>query len=146
MAEGVKDAQTAPSVTPAGGGADLRADWAAFIDPAYLHGEHANTFRDLGEPEAAEEHARRSISHAAMQKRARRGAMSQAALAVSHLQRRDLEAAYSAGLRTLKLTGQVKSSRAVEAVQDLQKRMQPFGRHRLVADFSERARELVAAA
>ncbi|EKX69174.1 tetratricopeptide repeat protein [Streptomyces ipomoeae 91-03] len=121
-------------------------DWAAFIDPAYLHGEHANTFRDLGEPEAAEEHARRSISHAAMQKRARRGAMSQAALAVSHLQRRDLEAAYSAGLRTLKLTGQVKSSRAVEAVQDLQKRMQPFGRHRLVADFSERARELVAAA
>lgn len=121
-------------------------DWAAFIDPAYLHGEHANTFRDLGDADAAEEHARRSIGHAQMQKRARRGAMSQAALAVSHLQRRDLEAAYSAGIRTLKLTGQVKSSRAVEAVQDLQKRMQPFGTHRLVADFNERARELVAAA
>lgn len=120
-------------------------DWAAFIDPAYLHGEHANTMRDLGDAEAAQEHAARSIEHAKMQRRARRGAMSHAALAVSHLQRRDLDAAYSVGLRTLKLSGQVKSSRAIEAVQDLQRRMQPFG-GRLVADFSERARELVAAA
>ncbi|MFE4333966.1 transcriptional regulator [Streptomyces sp. NPDC056831] len=121
------------------------ADWAEFIDPAYLHGEHANTFRDMGDAKSAEEHARRSIGHAAKQERARRGAMSHAALAVSHLQRRDLDAAYSAGVRTLKLSGQVKSSRCVEAVQDLQKRMQPFGRHRLVADFNERARDLVAA-
>ncbi|MEV6681357.1 transcriptional regulator [Streptomyces erythrochromogenes] len=121
-------------------------DWAEFIDPAYLHGEHANTFRDLGDAESAEEHARRSIKHATEQKRARRGAMSQAALAVSHLQRRDLEAAHSAGVRTIKLSAQVKSSRCVEAVQDLQRRLQPFGTHRLVADFNERARELVAAA
>lgn len=121
-------------------------DWAAFIDPAYLHGEHANTFRDLGDAEAAEEHARRSIDHAAMQQRARRGAMSQAALAVSHLQRRDLDSAYAAGVRTLNLSRQVKSSRCVEAVQDLQQRMQPFGSNRLVADFNERAREVVAAA
>ncbi|MGW4318098.1 transcriptional regulator [Streptomyces sp. NPDC004684] len=125
---------------------DREPDWAAFIDPAYLHGEHANTFRDMGDAVTAEEHARRSIEHAAVQKRARRGAMSQAALAVSHLQRRDLEGAYAAGLRTLKLAGQVKSSRAVEAVQDLQRRMRPFGRHRLVADFTERASELTMAA
>ncbi|MBQ0829334.1 transcriptional regulator [Streptomyces sp. RG38] len=125
---------------------DTEPEWAAFIDPAYLHGEHANTMRDLGDSEAAEEHAARSIEHARMQRRARRGAMSHAALAVSHLQRRDLDAAYSVGLRTLRLTGRVKSSRAVEAVQDLQRRMRPFGSHRLVADFDERARELVAAA
>ncbi|MGW5304839.1 transcriptional regulator [Streptomyces griseoluteus] len=121
-------------------------DWAAFIDPAYLHGEHANTMRDLGDAAAAEEHARRSIEHAEKQQRARRGAMSQAALAVSHLQRGDLDAAYSAGVRTLRLAGQVKSSRAVEAVQDLQRRMRPFGGDRLVADFNERARDLVTAA
>lgn len=121
-------------------------DWAEFIDPAYLHGEHANTMRDMGDAKAAEEHANRSIEHAKMQNRARRGAMSHAALAVSHLQRRDLDAAYSAGMRTLKLSGQVKSSRAIEAVQDLQRRMQPFGSDRLVADFNEHARELVAAA
>lgn len=124
---------------------DKESEWAAFIDPAYLHGEHANTFRDLGDAEAAEEHARRSIAHAKAQKRARRGAMSQAALAVSHLQRRDLDSAYAAGVRTLRLTRQVKSSRAVEAVQDLRQRMRPFGRNRLVADFDAQARELVAA-
>ncbi|MER5783872.1 transcriptional regulator [Streptomyces mobaraensis] len=120
--------------------------WAAFIDPAYLHGEHANTLRDLGDSGGAAEHARRSIELAKKQKRARRGAMSHAALAASHLQRRDLDSAYAAGLRTLALTKQVKSSRAVEAVTDLQARMRPFGRSRLVADFDERARELVAAA
>ncbi|MGW7618829.1 transcriptional regulator [Streptomyces antimycoticus] len=124
---------------------DEEQEWAAFIDPAYLHGEHANTFRDLGEAGPAREHARRSIEHARKQKRARRGAMSHAALAASYLQRNDLEAAHAVGVRTISLTRQVKSSRAVEAVQDLQKRMKPFGRHRLVADFNERARELTAA-
>jgi hypothetical protein len=119
--------------------------WAAFIDPAYLHGEHANTFRDLGDADSAQEHARRSIEYASKQKRARRGAMSQAALAVSHLQRNDLEAAHASGVRALSLSRQVKSSRTVEAVQDLQQRMKPFGRHRLVADFNERVRDLIAA-
>ncbi|WP_443044001.1 transcriptional regulator [Streptomyces sp. NBC_00322] len=121
-------------------------EWAVFIDPAYLHGEHANTFRDLGEAATAEQHARQSIAHARKQRRARRGAMSQAALAVSYLQRRDLEAAHAAGLRTLTLSRQVSSSRCIEAVQDVQRQMRPFGTHRLVADFNERARELVAAA
>ncbi|MGK5533205.1 transcriptional regulator [Streptomyces sp. URMC 129] len=121
-------------------------EWAAFIDDAYLHGEHANTFRDLGDPDSAEEHARLSIEAAGRQGRARRGAMSQAALSVAHLQRQDLEAAYATGLRMLSLTGRVKSSRCVEAVQDVQQRMRPFGRHRLVADFNERARSVVAAA
>lgn len=120
-------------------------EWAVFIDRAYLHGEHANTFRDIGDPGNAEDHARRSIDHADRQRRARRGALSQAALAVSHLQRRDLEAAHAAGLRMLTLSRQVKSSRCVEAAQDLRRRMQPFGTHRLVADFNERARELLAA-
>ncbi len=121
-------------------------EWAAFIDPAYLHGEHAVTFRDLGQSETSEQHAQQSINHARKQQRARRGAMSQAALAASHLQRRDLEAAHSAGLRTLSLSRQVRSTRCVEAVQDLQRRMEPYGKHRLVADFTERARDLVAAA
>jgi hypothetical protein len=125
---------------------DQEQEWAAFIDLAYLNGEHARTFRDLEHPQQAEEYARRSIDHAAKQRRARRGALSQAALAVSHLQRRDLEAAYAAGLRSLSLSRQVKSSRCLEAVQDVQRRMEPYGDHRLVADFKERARELVAVA
>ncbi|MBH1935254.1 transcriptional regulator [Streptomyces sp. AV19] len=120
-------------------------EWAKFIDPAYLGGEWAHAFRDLGRPEHAEEHARRSIGHARRQNRARRGAMSQATLAVSHLQRRDLESAHAAGVRAVDLAGRVKSSRCVEAVRGVQRRMVPFGRHPLVADFNERAAHLRAA-
>ncbi|MFI6287968.1 transcriptional regulator [Streptomyces sp. NPDC051018] len=126
--------------------ADDEAEWAVFIDSAYLHGEHANTFGDLGDADAAEKHARLSIDHARRQRRARRGAMSQAALAVSHLQRGDLEAGHAAGLRTLSLSRQVRSSRCIEAVRDLRRRLRPFGDHRLVADFTERSRGLVGAA
>ncbi|MFF2845038.1 transcriptional regulator [Streptomyces sp. NPDC058001] len=121
-------------------------EWAKFIDGAYLHGEHANAFRDLNQADHSAEHARESIEYARRQNRARRGAMSHAALAVSHLHRGDLEAAHATGVRTLELARQVKSSRSVEAVQDVQRRMIPFGQHALVADFNERARHLVAAA
>ncbi|MBB5938147.1 transcriptional regulator [Streptomyces zagrosensis] len=119
-------------------------EWAQFIDSAYIHGEWAHTFRDLGDADRAEAHARVSIRSAKTQSRARRGAMSQAALSAVHLQRRDLEAAHAAGLRTISLAKRVKSSRCVEAVQDLHRRMAPYGAHRLVADFQERAREVVA--
>ncbi|MFE6050027.1 transcriptional regulator [Kitasatospora sp. NPDC056446] len=124
---------------------DSEPEWALFIDPAYLHGEHAMTLRDIGDHAGAAEHAKRSIDHARRQNRARRGALSQAALAGTHLQRGDLEQAHAAGLRTLSLAGKVMSSRAVDAVADLRKRMEPFGRHPLVADYTERARNLTAA-
>ncbi|GLF99750.1 transcriptional regulator [Streptomyces yaizuensis] len=119
--------------------------WATFIDPAYLHGEYANTFRDLRRPTEAAEHARESIRHARSQRRARRGALSQAALAVSYLQRGELEGAHAAGVRTLRLATRVASSRAVGAVRDVQRRMVPFGPHPLVTDFTERVRVLRAA-
>jgi hypothetical protein len=62
-------------------------------DQATLLG-HPEEGRRLAQAGRAAEHARLSIAHARKQKRARRGAMSQAALAVSHLQRDDLEAAH----------------------------------------------------
>lgn len=124
---------------------DREPEWALFIDQAYLCGEWANAFRDLGQPEQAASHARRSIAHARAQNRARRGALSHAALAVTHLQKRDLEAAHAAGVRTLELARKVKSSRSVEAVRDVHRRMVAFGPHPLVADFGERTRTLLAA-
>ncbi|MBF6298517.1 transcriptional regulator [Nocardia amamiensis] len=124
---------------------DREPEWARFIDQAYICGEWANAFRDLGQPDEAEPHARRSIAYARTQNRARRGALSHAALAVVHMQKRDLEAAHAAGVRTLDLSRRVKSSRSVEAVRDVQQRMMAFGAHPLVADFNERARTLLAA-
>ncbi|MGV9313740.1 transcriptional regulator [Streptomyces sp. NPDC003691] len=120
-------------------------EWARFIDGAYLHGEYATALRDLGRAADSAEHARESITHAQAQNRARRGAMSHAVLTVSHLQNRELESAHATGVRTLELARRVKSSRSTEAVRDVQRRMIPFGRHPLVADFNERARHLLAA-
>ncbi|MEU7763577.1 hypothetical protein AB0B25_00405 [Nocardia sp. NPDC049190] len=124
---------------------DREPEWARFIDQAYICGEWANAFRDLGRPDEAAPHARRSIAYARKQNRARRGALSHAALAVTHIQNRDLEAAYAAGLRTVELSRKVKSSRSVEAVRDVQRRMMSFGSNPMVADFNERARTLLAA-
>lgn len=120
-------------------------EWAKFIDEAYICGEWANAFRDLGQPDEAALHARRSIAYARSQNRARRGALSHAALAVAHIQNRDLEAAHAASVRTVNLSSKVKSSRSVEAVRDIQQRMVAFGPHPLVADFNERARALLVA-
>lgn len=122
---------------------DAEPEWARFIDGAYLHGEYATAFRDLGQATPCAEHARRSIGYARTQNRARRGAMSHATLTVSHLDRGDLESAHSTGLRTLELARQVKSSRCTEAVRDVQRHLIPFGRHPLVADFNERARSVL---
>ncbi|BDT91684.1 hypothetical protein IFM12275_16600 [Nocardia sputorum] len=124
---------------------DREPEWARFIDQAYICGEWANAFRDLGQPEQAAAHARRSIAYARAQNRARRGALSHAALTAAHLQKRDLEAAHAAGVRTLDLARKVKSSRSVEAVRDIQRRMVGCGPHPLVADFTERTRTLLAA-
>ncbi|WP_433522788.1 hypothetical protein ACQPZ2_37815 [Nocardia pseudovaccinii] len=124
---------------------DKEPEWAKFIDEAYICGEWANAFRDLGQPEDAAPHARRSIAHARNQNRARRGALSSAALAVAHIQNRDLEAAHAAAVRTLNLSSKVKSSRSVEAVRDVRSRMMSFGPHPLVADFNERSRALLVA-
>ncbi|MGV9678123.1 hypothetical protein ACWDSJ_22835 [Nocardia sp. NPDC003482] len=120
-------------------------EWARFIDTAYICGEWANAFRDLGLPKDAEPHARRSIAHARNQNRARRGALSHAALAVAHVQNRDLEAAYVAGVRTIDLSRKVKSSRSIDAVREVRRHMSSLGPHPLVADFDERARLVVSA-
>ncbi|MFC9964372.1 hypothetical protein ACFVH4_09015 [Nocardia ignorata] len=118
---------------------DSEPEWARFIDPAYIHGEIANAFRDIGCPDEAELHANRSIEHAKSQGRARRGAMSNAALAAAHLHRGDLEAAHAAGIRTLTLSKRVKSTRSVQAVRDVHLRMARLGGpdHPLVREFGE---------
>ncbi|MBF6512864.1 transcriptional regulator [Nocardia cyriacigeorgica] len=120
-------------------------EWARFIDHAYVHGEIANAFRDIDQPAEASEHARKSIQCAKTQGRARRGAMSHAALAAAHLQQGDLEAAYAAGIRTVNLSKKVKSSRSMQAVRDVQHRLRATAAdHPLVREFVERAQTALA--
>src|SRR5262249_22204264 len=62
-------------------------EWARFIDPAYLFGEAAHCFRDLGDATQIARFGGESAAEASRQRRARRGALSQAALAIGELTR-----------------------------------------------------------
>ncbi|MBM7812483.1 helix-turn-helix domain-containing protein [Saccharothrix algeriensis] len=116
-------------------GPDDEPEWARFIDPAYLNGEYAHTFRDLQRPEEAAHFAGLSIAESERQNRARRGSMAQAALSRSALDNHDLEAAASAGMAAAKLAATVKSSRSVEAVADLRTRLRDHRDSPAVRDF-----------
>lgn len=118
-------------------------EWARFIDRAYLFGEAAHCFRDLKQPDQIERFAKESADAAQSQGRARRGALSQAALALGDLTRGEIEAAAAKSTRAVELSAAVNSSRCVETVRDLQRRLQPFGQVPAVQEFNLKARDLL---
>ncbi|MGH3719727.1 MAG: hypothetical protein ACRDRI_13000 [Pseudonocardiaceae bacterium] len=119
---------------------DDEPEWARFIDTAYLTGEWANAFGDIARPVESTRFARRSAAEARNQNRARRGALSQAALARAALTSSNLEAAVDNANRALDLAITVTSSRCIHAITDLRTRLQPFHTTTLARDFDERAR------
>lgn len=91
--------------------------------------------------------ARRSAAEARNQKRARRGALSQAALARAALTSGtvDLDVAVHNANRALDLSVTVKSSRCTAAIADLRAHIAPFHTVAAARDFDERARLAMAA-
>lgn len=126
---------------------DEEPEWARFIDTAYLAGEWANAFGDIARPVESTLFARRSAAEARNQKRARRGALSQTALARAALTsgKVDLDVAVHNANRALDLAVTVKSSRCTKAITDLRARIQPFHTVAAARDFDERARLALAA-
>jgi transcriptional regulator with XRE-family HTH domain len=100
-------------------------EWARFIDAAYLNGEYAHTFRNLGRSAKTAMFAQRSADEAAMSNRARRGVLANAALARAALYDHDLGAATAAATKAATLASTVQSSRSSAAVSDLRTRLQP---------------------
>src|SRR5690606_33962387 len=121
-------------------------EWARFIDPAYLNGEYAHAFRDLGRADETAEFAARSADEAARQHRARRGSLAHATLARAALADHDLEAAAAEATTTVRLAVAVRSSRSVEAVEDLRTRLDAHKSSPPVADFFDLAEALLPAA
>ena len=121
-------------------------EWARFIDPAYLFGEAAHCFRDVGDAEQIERFATDSAADAARQKRARRGALSEAALTIADLVRDQPDAAASRGLEVVRLTKTVNSSRCVETVRDLVGRFRPYEDLDPVQEFLASARDVLVPA
>ncbi|MGH3977559.1 MAG: hypothetical protein ACRDRZ_00930 [Pseudonocardiaceae bacterium] len=111
-----------------------------------IAGEWANAFGEITRPIESARFARRSAAEARNQNRARRGALSQAALARAALTGRsvDLDAAVHNANRALDLAVTVQSSRCKQAVTDLRVRIQPFHTVAAARDFDDRARRALA--
>jgi hypothetical protein len=124
--------------------AENEPEWARFIDPAYLFGEAAHCFRDIGDTAQIDRFAGESAADAARQGRARRGALSQAALVVGDLLREEVERAATRGQTVVSLAESVESSRCVETVRDLTKRFQPHEHLPEVQAFQTRAKAMLA--
>ncbi len=109
-------------------------------------GEWANAFGDIARPVESTRFARHSAAEARNQNRARRGALSQAALARAALTNGhvDLDAAVHHAHWALDLAVTVTSSRCPQAITDLRARIQPFHTMPVARDFDERARLALA--
>jgi hypothetical protein len=123
--------------------AGAEPEWARFIDDAYLSGEYAKTFGDLGRPVESTRFARHSIATARTQRHARRQAFSQPALAHAALARKDPETAVRAAHRAVDLSATVQSSRCIAAIRDLQSRISPYRAIASTRDFDHRAHEVL---
>ncbi|WP_280471474.1 hypothetical protein [Nocardia cyriacigeorgica] len=121
-------------------------EWARFIDRAYFYGEAAYCFRDLGQPDEVDRFASLSIQECREQRRARRGGLSQAAVATAYVQRNEIEAAAHHAATVVRLTATVNSSRCLQAVSDLQRTLKPFESVAAVHDFNRDAARLLGMA
>lgn len=113
-------------------------EWARFIDVPYLWGEFTNCARDLQLPDLADRFARQSIHESQRQHRARRAALSTYGLAVSQLQRKDLDAACDTGYRAVMLASNVHSTRLTQALEDFTRRLTPHRHEPAITAFHER--------
>ncbi|WP_326562047.1 hypothetical protein [Micromonospora sp. NBC_01796] len=120
--------------------------WAKFIDGPYLFGEAAHCFRDLDQTAEIERFANESANGARRQGRARRGALSEAALSIAELQRTDVEGAATRAAHVVDLASSVNSSRTIETVRDLQRRMKPYAEVYEVQRFNAHAADLLGLA
>lgn len=116
---------------------DDEAEWARFIDEAYITGEIANSLRDLRDSDNAERFAAQSIAACRRQGRARRASLSYATLAASHVERRDMEAAADAASRSLDLASGVPSIRCTIALADVRGRLAPHASNKAVGGFMD---------
>jgi hypothetical protein len=111
------------------------AEWARFIDEGYVTGEIANSLRDIRDSGNADRFATQSVAACRRQNRNRRASLSYAALATSHVQRNDLEAAADAATRALDLANGVPSIRCTVALDGIRGHLSPHSANAAVGDF-----------
>lgn len=116
--------------------------WISHFTPAYLADEFAHCYRDLGKPRQSREHAESALAGHA-EAHVRRRALDTFVLATSYLQDGELDGACATGIQALELIGRVRSSRGSDYLRDFDRRLEPYQASATVAEFRERAAELV---
>ncbi|MFT2018081.1 transcriptional regulator [Streptomyces sp. 796.1] len=111
--------------------------WIRHFDRAYLADELAHCHRDLGQGEAAGQHARDAVEHHP-ESRARRRAIGLLLLAAAQVQQREVEEACHTGAKAVDVLSGLRSNRGVEYLDDLQQRLEPFRDEPVVREFSAR--------
>jgi hypothetical protein len=111
------------------------AEWARFIDEGYVTGEIANSLRDIRDSGNADRFATQSVAACRLQNRNRRASLSYAALAASHVQRNDLEAAADAATHALDMANGVPSIRCTMALDGIRGRLAPHTANAAVGSF-----------
>ncbi|MFF4894301.1 helix-turn-helix domain-containing protein [Micromonospora chersina] len=110
--------------------------WLSYFDEAYLSAKFAHCFHALGKASPAERFASRSLN---MDERYVRGkAFNLALLASVQLRRGEPERACTIAAEALTLTAQLRSSRAVRYVRDLQAQLAPHRTRPVVRQFITR--------
>ncbi|MCI4065118.1 helix-turn-helix domain-containing protein [Micromonospora sp. R77] len=110
--------------------------WLGYFDEAYLSAKFAHCFHALGKALPAERFARRSLD---MDERYIRGkAFNLALLASVQVQRGEPERGCAIGAEALTLTAQLRSTRAVRYVRDLQAELAPHRKRPVVRQFIAR--------
>lgn len=107
-------------------------EWLSYFDTAYLSAKFAHTFRDLGEPQNAEEFARRSLEMSDGYERGRLFNTALLASIVADLGR--VGEACSFGVEATQMANEVRSVRSMAYLADLARRLDRFKRNPEVVD------------
>ncbi|MGH4022635.1 MAG: hypothetical protein ACRDT0_26045 [Pseudonocardiaceae bacterium] len=124
--------------------ADDAPTWLRFLDDAELSGKFGRCLRDLGLHVEAERQLETSLNlHKTSYPRSR--AITQIIYATNHVRQGHLEPACQLGLAAIPAVGRLRSQRTREYLRDLQDHLTLYAREPIVREFSEQAREFLAA-
>jgi tetratricopeptide (TPR) repeat protein len=120
---------------------DSLPEWLRYFDEAYMAAKFAHCFRDLRDWRKAEDYAQRALD---MDDRFVRGRTFNTILLATTFVERDPDEACAIGVRGIELATHLQSSRTVQYIQDLQRRLNERGMpERAVQQFTERVRVMI---
>ncbi|MEU4196780.1 hypothetical protein AB0E69_33085 [Kribbella sp. NPDC026611] len=119
--------------------------WIGYFDQAELHDELAHCFTALRSPRDAERHAHAALAQSTSE-HPRSRTFCRISLATSYLDAGEVTQACATAGDALAAAGRIKSARVQTYIRTFDSSLNRFGKQRAIADFHERAREILSVA